>query len=184
MQRPQRLGDGVERTEHQHAVAGMCTGQRGCQGVFHARMAQEKGAFVFDNVVTAICDNDEGVEINCAMVRSGTALIWEHRKELAAGSVSSRVMVDFSHANSNRDFRRQLDVARDVAAQLAAGEDRIIGAMVESHLVEGRQNIEPGKPLERGKSVTDACLGWEDSVALLEILAQGVRERRLAVAGR
>ena len=105
-------------------------------------------------------------------------------REIAAAGLAARIMIDFSHANSNRDFRRQLDVARDVAAQLAAGEDRIIGAMVESHLVEGRQNIEPGKPLERGKSVTDACLGWDDSVALLEILAQGVRERRLAVAGR
>ena len=105
-------------------------------------------------------------------------------REIAAAGLAARIMIDFSHANSNRDFRRQLDVARDVAAQLAAGEDRIIGAMVESHLVEGRQNIEPGKSLERGKSVTDACLGWEDSVALLEILAQGVRERRLAVAGR
>ncbi len=105
-------------------------------------------------------------------------------REIAAAGLAARIMIDFSHANSNRDFRRQLDVARDVAAQLAAGEDRIIGAMVESHLVEGRQNIEPGKLLERGKSVTDACLGWEDSVALLEILAQGVRERRLAVAGR
>ena len=105
-------------------------------------------------------------------------------REIAAAGLAARIMIDFSHANSNRDFRRQLDVARDVAAQLAAGEDRIIGAMVESHLVEGRQNIEPGKLLERGKSVTDACLGWDDSVALLEILAQGVRERRLAVAGR
>ena len=105
-------------------------------------------------------------------------------REIAAAGLAARIMIDFSHANSNRDFRRQLDVARDVAAQLAAGEDRIIGAMVESHLVEGRQNIEPGKSLERGKSVTDACLGWDDSVALLEILAQGVRERRLAVAGR
>ena len=105
-------------------------------------------------------------------------------REIAVAGLAARIMIDFSHANSNRDFRRQLDVARDVAAQLAAGEDRIIGAMVESHLVEGRQNIEPGKSLERGKSVTDACLGWEDSVALLEILAQGVRERRLAVAGR
>ncbi|MFB0935506.1 MAG: 3-deoxy-7-phosphoheptulonate synthase AroG [Propionivibrio sp.] len=105
-------------------------------------------------------------------------------REIASAGLAASIMIDLSHANSNRDFRRQLDVARDVAAQLAAGEDRIIGAMVESHLVEGRQNIEPGKSLERGKSVTDACLGWEDSVALLEILAQGVRERRLAVAGR
>ena len=105
-------------------------------------------------------------------------------REIAAAGLAARIMIDLSHGNCNRDFRRQLDVARDVAEQLAAGEDRIIGAMIESHLVEGRQNIEPGKPLERGKSVTDACLGWEDSVALLEVLAQGVRERRLAVAGR
>ena len=104
-------------------------------------------------------------------------------REIAAAGLAARIMIDFSHANSNRDFRRQLDVARDVAAQLSAGDDRIIGAMVESHLVEGRQNLEPGKPLERGQSITDACLGWEDSVALLEILAQGVRARRLTAAG-
>ena len=105
-------------------------------------------------------------------------------REIAAAGLAARLMIDLSHANSNRDFKRQLDVARDVAAQLAAGDDRIIGAMVESHLVEGRQNLEPGKPLERGKSITDACLGWEDSVALLEILAQGVRARRLTAAAR
>ena len=57
-----------------------------------------------------------------------------------------------------------------------------MGAMIESHLVEGRQDLEPGKPLEPGKSITDACLGWEDSVSLLEILAQAVRARRLAAA--
>ena len=93
-------------------------------------------------------------------------------------------MIDLSHANSNRDFKRQLDVARDVAAQLAAGEERIMGVMIESHLVEGRQNLVAGEPLEYGKSVTDACLGWEDSVAALEILAQGVRARRLSKAGQ
>ena len=103
-------------------------------------------------------------------------------REIAAAGLAARIMIDLSHANSNRDFKRQLDVARDVAAQLAAGEDRIVGAMVESHLVEGRQNLEPGKPLDPGKSITDACLGWEDSVALLEILAKGVRARRLAAA--
>ena len=93
-------------------------------------------------------------------------------------------MIDLSHANSNKEFKRQVDVARDVAGQMAAGEDRIIGVMVESHLVEGRQNLVPGRPLEYGKSITDACIGWEDSLEVLEVLAQGVRERRLAVAGR
>jgi 3-deoxy-7-phosphoheptulonate synthase len=103
-------------------------------------------------------------------------------KEIAGAALAARLMVDFSHANSNKDFKRQIDVARDVAAQLAGGEDRIVGAMVESHLVEGRQNLVPGKPLEYGKSITDACIGWEDSVALLEMLAQGVRARRLIKA--
>jgi len=105
-------------------------------------------------------------------------------REVAAAALAARLMIDFSHANSQRDFRRQLVVASDVAAQLAAGEDRIMGAMVESHLVEGRQNLEPGKALEYGQSITDACIGWEDSVALLEILADGVRQRRLALASR
>ena len=103
-------------------------------------------------------------------------------REVAAAGLAARLMIDFSHANSNRDFKRQLDVARDVAAQLAAGEERIVGAMIESHLAEGRQNLVPGQPLEYGKSITDACLGWEDSVAALELLAQGVRARRLVTA--
>ena len=101
-------------------------------------------------------------------------------KEVAAAGLAARLMIDFSHANCNREFKRQLDVARDVAAQLAAGEERIMGAMIESHLIEGRQNLTPNAPLEYGQSVTDACLGWDDSVAVLEILAQGVRARRLA----
>ena len=105
-------------------------------------------------------------------------------KEIASAALAARLMVDFSHANSNKDFKRQIDVAKDIAAQLAAGEERIFGAMVESHLVEGRQNLVPDTPLEYGKSVTDACLGWDDSVATLEILAQGVRARWLVKAGQ
>ena len=105
-------------------------------------------------------------------------------REIAAAALAARLMIDFSHANSNKDFKRQINVAKDVAAQLAAGEERIFGAMVESHLVEGRQNLTPETSLEYGKSVTDACLGWEDSVATLEILAQGVRARRLFKAGQ
>ena len=100
-------------------------------------------------------------------------------KEISAAALASRLMVDFSHANSSKEFKRQLDVASDVANQLAQGEDRIFGVMVESHLVEGRQNLTPEKPLEHGKSITDACIGWDDSLTLLETLAQGVRARRL-----
>jgi 3-deoxy-7-phosphoheptulonate synthase len=88
-------------------------------------------------------------------------------------------MVDFSHANSRKQHRLQIDVARDVAAQLATGDDRIMGVMVESHLKEGRQDLVPGKELEYGKSITDACIGWEDSLAVLDLLAEGVRQRRV-----
>jgi len=103
-------------------------------------------------------------------------------REVAAAGLAARLMIDFSHANCRRDFKRQLDVASDVAAQLAAGEERIMGAMIESHLCEGRQNLVPGQPLEYGKSITDACLGWDDSLAALDLLGQGVRARRLVKA--
>ncbi len=87
-------------------------------------------------------------------------------------------MIDCSHANAGKQYQRQIDVARDVGAQLGRGERRIIGAMVESHLVEGRQDLESGKPLQFGQSITDACLGWEDSTALLGTLAEAVKRRR------
>lgn len=105
-------------------------------------------------------------------------------REVAAAGLAARLMIDFSHANCRREFKRQLEVASDVAGQLAAGEERIMGAMIESHLCEGRQNLVPGQPLEYGKSITDACLGWDDSVAALELLAQGVRARRLFKAAQ
>jgi 3-deoxy-7-phosphoheptulonate synthase len=101
-------------------------------------------------------------------------------RELAAAGLAPRIMVDFSHANSSKKFERQMDVGADVAAQLAAGDDRIFGVMVESHLNPGRQDQVPGQPLQRGVSITDPCLGWDDTAALLEVLAEGVRKRRLA----
>ncbi|SEF63674.1 3-deoxy-7-phosphoheptulonate synthase AroG [Thauera chlorobenzoica] len=100
-------------------------------------------------------------------------------KELAAASVCSKVMIDFSHANSRKQHRLQIEVAKDTAAQMAAGDERIMGVMVESHLKEGRQDLMPGKELEYGKSITDACIGWEDSVQVLDILAEAVRQRRV-----
>jgi 3-deoxy-7-phosphoheptulonate synthase len=102
-------------------------------------------------------------------------------KELAAAGLAQHLMVDFSHANSSKDFHRQLDVARDVAAQLAAGERRIVGVMAESHLNAGRQDLVPGKELNYGVSITDACLGWDDTVKLLDALAEAVRRRRVAL---
>ena len=105
-------------------------------------------------------------------------------KELAASGLQARLMVDFSHANSSKQFKRQVDVARDVAGQMAGGEERIIGVMVESHIKEGRQDLKPGVDLEYGKSITDACIGWEDSLTVLDVLAEAVRQRRVLRAAQ
>ena len=98
--------------------------------------------------------------------------------ELARAGLPERLMIDCSHANAAKQYRRQVAVADDIARQITAGERRIVGAMVESHLVEGRQDLEKGKPLVFGQSITDPCLGWDDSARLLERLAEGVRARR------
>ena len=86
-----------------------------------------------------------------------------------------------AHAASSKQYQRQVEVGADVAAQVAGGERRIVGVMVESHINPGRQDLLPGKALEYGVSITDACLGWPDTVKLLEALAGGVRKRRVAV---
>lgn len=100
-------------------------------------------------------------------------------KELAAAGLAQHVMIDLSHSNSQKDYRRQIAVGHEVAAQIAHGDDRIIGMMIESHLKAGRQDLIPGKELVYGQSITDACIGWEESVPLLEQLADAVRTRRL-----
>ena len=105
-------------------------------------------------------------------------------KELANAGLAARVMIDCSHANCRKQYQRQLDVATEVGAQIAAGDDRIFGLMVESHLKPGRQDLLPGKALEYGLSITDACLGWEDSKSVLDILADAVRRRRLTMAAQ
>jgi len=101
-------------------------------------------------------------------------------RDLAAAGVTAKVMIDFSHANSRKQYKLQIDVAHDVAKQLGAGENRVIGVMVESHLKEGRQDLTEGVEPEYGKSITDACIGWEDSVAVLDLLANSARQRRVA----
>ena len=97
---------------------------------------------------------------------------------LKAAGLREQVMVDVSHANSSKQHARQIVVAQDVAAQIAAGDARITGLMIESHLNEGRQDIVDGKPLQHGVSVTDACINWAQTVPVLETLAAAVRERR------
>ncbi len=97
---------------------------------------------------------------------------------LKAAGLREQVMVDVSHANSSKQHRRQIEVAADVARQISAGDHRITGLMVESHLQEGRQDIVPGQALQHGVSVTDACISMEQTVPLLQGLAAAVRARR------
>jgi 3-deoxy-7-phosphoheptulonate synthase len=99
---------------------------------------------------------------------------------LGMAGLPCRLMIDLSHANSGKQHRRQIDVAAAVGTQIGQGDGRIVGVMVESNLREGRQELVPGRPPEYGVSVTDACLGWEETVPLLEELADRVRHRRHA----
>ena len=97
---------------------------------------------------------------------------------LKAAGLREQVMIDVSHANSSKQHRRQIEVAADVAAQVTAGERRIIGVMLESNLEEGRQDIVPGAPLRPGVSVTDACISMAQTIPVLQSLARAVRARR------
>ena len=102
--------------------------------------------------------------------------------ELEKAKLPATLMVDCSHANSSKQHEKQLDVARDIAAQVQSGSNRVFGVMVESHLQAGAQKFTPGKDdatqLEYGKSITDACLGWDDSLKVLEVLSGAVKARR------
>jgi 3-deoxy-7-phosphoheptulonate synthase len=97
---------------------------------------------------------------------------------LKGAGLKEQVMVDVSHANSSKDHLRQISVCADVAQQIALGEHRIMGVMIESHLNAGRQDLVPGESLRAGVSVTDACISFEQTIPLLESLAQAVRTRR------
>lgn len=105
-------------------------------------------------------------------------------KELEAAKLTPRLMVDCSHANSSKQHEKQLEVARDIGGQMAAGSRSVFGVMIESHIEAGAQKFTPGKDdvnkLAYGQSITDACLGWGDSVQALEVLSQAVARRRTA----
>jgi 3-deoxy-7-phosphoheptulonate synthase len=103
-------------------------------------------------------------------------------KSLAEAGIPARIMIDCSHGNSSKDPANQVTVGQDVAAQVAAGDARIFGVMVESHLKAGRQDLIPGKALIYGQSITDGCIGWEDTRNLIDALANAGRERRLKAA--
>lgn len=102
------------------------------------------------------------------------------KDELAASGLPQKVMIDFSHANSSKQYQRQMNVADDVCAQVAGGEQAVFGVMIESHLVEGRQDLVDGKASTYGQSITDACIGWEDTEKVLRQLADAVEARRNA----
>jgi len=99
-------------------------------------------------------------------------------EKLAQAGIESGVMIDFSHANSLKQHQRQIEVSKDVAHQIASGNQHIKGVMIESHLNEGRQNNEPDKPLQYGVSITDACINWQDTAPMLETLSQAIQQRR------
>ena len=123
---------------------------------------------------------------DCHMILRGgktpnydTASVNKACESLSDADLAPSLMIDCSHGNSSKQYQLQMKVAADVGEQISKGDKRIIGVMVESHLQEGRQEHTPGCKLEYGKSITDACLGWEDSVKLLELLASAVRKRRM-----
>jgi 3-deoxy-7-phosphoheptulonate synthase len=108
------------------------------------------------------------------------ASVAEAAASLRKAGLGARLMVDCSHANSRKQPARQVEVARDVAAQVAAGSRDVFGVMIESHLMEGRQDVKPGCPLTYGQSITDACIGWDATVPALRELAKASRRRREA----
>ncbi len=98
--------------------------------------------------------------------------------QLREAGLPARLMIDFSHANSQKQHDRQLAVGHDVAEQIGRGDERIVGAMIESHLLAGRQNILHGEKPTYGQSITDACISWDETSPLLRELAEAVRQRR------
>jgi 3-deoxy-7-phosphoheptulonate synthase len=104
--------------------------------------------------------------------------------KLEAAGLRPQVMIDCSHANSSKDYQRQAESCRHVAAQLAAGDRRIIGVMLESNLVAGAQKLVPGRPLVHGQSITDGCIDWDQTSVLLGELAESVRVGRLASSSK
>jgi 3-deoxy-7-phosphoheptulonate synthase len=100
-------------------------------------------------------------------------------RQMEKAGLPARIMVDCSHANSSKDYTRQALVARDIAGQITAGDRRVVGVMIESNLVAGAQKLVKGKPLVYGQSMTDACIGWPETVDILHVLAAAVRAARL-----
>jgi 3-deoxy-7-phosphoheptulonate synthase len=114
------------------------------------------------------------------MVNYGAESVAETAAKMEKAGIQPRIMIDFSHANSGKDYRRQAIVCQDVSQQIAEGNSRIIGVMIESNLVAGAQKLVEGQPLVHGQSITDACIDWPVTHTLLTELAAAVRTRRSA----
>lgn len=99
--------------------------------------------------------------------------------EIGKAGLAARLMIDASHANSSKKHENQIPVCADIGSQIAGGDERIVGVMVESHLVDGRQDLKEGTELKYGQSITDACINWESSLQVLEGLAEAVKARRV-----
>jgi 3-deoxy-7-phosphoheptulonate synthase len=104
--------------------------------------------------------------------------IHQAASQLQKANLPERIMVDLSHANSSKQHKNQINVGKDIAAQVAGGDQRIFGVMIESHLLEGRQDVTASKPLTYGQSITDACLGWDNTTDLIRELAESASMRR------
>lgn len=106
------------------------------------------------------------------------ASVAETAEQMEKAGIRPNIMIDYSHANSNKDFRKQAEVGRIVQEQIAGGDSRIMGVMIESNLVEGAQSLVNGKAHVYGQSITDACIGWPETETLLQELAESVAKRR------
>ncbi|WP_244112157.1 3-deoxy-7-phosphoheptulonate synthase [Burkholderia gladioli] len=157
----QVASDAIVAAASRHAFMGMT--KMGMAAIFETR-GNDDAHVILRGGKNGPNYDAEHVEACCAVLRKA--------------GLREQVMVDCSHANSNKSHERQIEVAQDLAGQLARGEQRIVGVMVESHLEAGRQDLKPGVPLKRGVSITDACLSWAQTEPVLDVLADAVRRRR------
>ena len=152
--------DAIQAAQASHAFMGMT--KMGQSAIFETRGNQDCHVILRGGKQPNYAAAD--VDAACALLK--------------AAGLREQVMVDVSHANSSKQHQRQITVAAEVAQQIATGDARITGLMIESHLQEGRQDIVPGQPLQHGVSVTDACISMEQTIPVLQQLAAAVRARR------
>ncbi|RUP34340.1 MAG: 3-deoxy-7-phosphoheptulonate synthase [Curvibacter sp.] len=157
--------DAIQAAQASHAFMGMT--KMGQSAIFETRGNQDCHVILRGGKQPNYSAAD--VDAACALLKSA--------------GLREQVMIDVSHANSSKQHRRQIEVAADVAGQIAAGDARITGLMIESHLEEGRQDIVPGQPLQHGVSVTDACISMAQTRPVLQGLAEAVRARRARSVG-